>query len=458
MKIFKLTVLILLGMLTATSSAFAADAVINSGDTSWMLVSSLLVLMMSIPGLALFYGGLVRQDNALATLMQTLAVCAVVGVLWPVIGYSLSFTAGNGFLGGWDKAFLSGVLPSSVNGTIPETVFLMFQMTFAAITTALLLGSVADRIKFSAVMFLAPLWMLCVYVPVAHWVWGPGGFLGGTGIAGFKGLGGFGAALDFAGGTVVHINSGVAGLVAALVIGRGLDYETHQSTGNNLILSVVGTGLLWVGWFGFNAGSALTAGASAGNAMLVTNSAAAMACLTWVATETLLHKRKPSVAGALSGAVAGLVAITPACGFVDFKASLAIGVAAGFVCYFAVTFVKGWLKYDDSLDVFGIHGIGGAVGAILTGVFANPAISGGAAGALYGNPNQLVAQIISVIIIGVYSAVVTFVLLKLTDAVIGLRVKPEVEMAGLDMHLHGETVLHGKHHANTNTPPIRNAA
>jgi Amt family ammonium transporter len=410
----------------------------NSGDTAWMLVSALLVLMMTLPGLALFYGGLVKKDNVLATLMQSLAVCAIISVAWPVIGYTLAFTDGSGFIGGLDKFMLKGVTPSSAAGTIPETVFIVFQMTFAIITTALLVGAVADRIKFSALLVFTPLWMLFVYAPIAHWVWGPGGFVGGVGVDGFDGLFGFGAALDFAGGAVVHINSGVAGLVAAIVLGRSLKGDKSPSTSNNLVMSVIGTGLLWVGWFGFNAGSALSAGASAGYAMLVTNAAAGTAAMVWIVIE-MMHKKKASVAGALSGVVAGLVAITPAAGFVDFSSSLMIGLIAGAGCYLSVNMMKQWLKYDDALDVFSLHGIGGIIGAVLTGVFASPDI-GPASGWMHGNGAQVMAQVISVIVVAMYSGAVTFVLLMAVRFVMPIRVHPVVEYRGLDLALHGETV------------------
>lgn len=432
-----------IAMTLLPSVALAQDAAptsnLNSGDTSWMLVSSLLVLMMSVPGLALFYGGLVKKDNVLATLMQTLAVVAIVSIVWPIIGYTLAFSDGNGFVGGMSKTMLAGILPGTESGTIPETVFVMFQMTFAAITTALLLGSIADRIKFTAVLLFTPLWMIVVYAPIAHWVWGPGGFIGGVGVDGFSGIGGFGAALDFAGGTVVHVNSGIAGLVAALVLGRSIDFGNKQSSSNNLVMSVIGTGLLWVGWFGFNAGSALTAGASAGMAMLVTNTAAAMACVVWIVAE-ILHKGKPSVAGACSGVVAGLVAITPASGFVGFGASLVIGAAAGVLCYWSCTALKAKLKYDDSLDVFGIHGIGGIVGALLTGVFASPDINAAGVGLIAGNGNQIMAQIVSIVATIIYSGIATLVLLKIVNAITGLRVSPEIEKDGLDVALHGESL------------------
>ncbi|MAI61230.1 MAG: ammonia channel protein [Micavibrio sp. TMED27] len=426
-----------LGIFAALSTpAMAQDVTFDSGDTAWMLVSSLLVLMMTVPGLALFYGGLVKKDNILATLMQSLAVCAVVSVVWPVIGYSLAFTESNMFIGGLDKFMLNGVTPNSATGSIPESVFIVFQMTFAVITTALLVGAVADRIKFSTLLIFTPLWVILVYAPITHWVWGPGGFIGGIDLEDYEGVLGMGEALDFAGGTVVHINSGVAGLVAAIILGRSLNKSNGPSDSSNLVMSVIGTGLLWVGWFGFNAGSALSAGSSAGYAMLVTNAAAGIAAVTWIMVETL-HKGKASVHGAISGVVAGLVAITPAAGFVDFAGSLIMGVISGAVCYVAVSYLKEWLNYDDALDVFGLHGVGGIVGAVLVGVFANPEI-GGAAGTLYGSDTQLWAQIISIVVVAVYSAAVTAVLLLILRYTIGLRVQPREEYEGLDMSLHGQ--------------------
>ena len=338
-----------------------------------------------------------------------------------------------------DKFILEGVTPDSAVGTIPESIFIVFQLTFAIITMALMVGAVADRIKFTSLLVLTPLWVVLVYAPIAHWVWGPGGFIGGVDMDGYEGFLGYGEALDFAGGTVVHINSGVAGLVAAIVIGRGMKTRRDPSTSNNLILSVIGTGMLWVGWFGFNAGSALSAGSSAGFAMLVTNAAAGTAAVTWMLIE-LFHKGKISVQGTLSGVVAGLVAITPAAGFVDFQGALAIGLASGLICYPAVMYLKSFLKYDDALDVFGLHGIGGIVGAILVGIFANPDI-GGAAGTLYGNENQLMAQILSVVVTGAYSAVATFILLHIVKAVMGLRVPADVEEWGLDLAHHGESIV-----------------
>lgn len=439
-KICKNITFSVLTLLTMTAPAFAQDApAFDSGDTAWMLVSALLVLMMTIPGLALFYGGLVKKDNILATLMQSLAIAAIVSVVWPVIGYSLAFTEGNMYIGSLDLLMLSGVTPDSESGTIPETVFIIFQMTFAIITTALLVGAVADRIKFTTLLVFTPLWVILVYAPITHWVWGPGGFIGGIGLEDYEGVLGFGEALDFAGGTVVHINSGVAGLVAAIIMGRSLNPSEGPSNSSNLVWSVIGAGLLWVGWFGFNAGSALSAGASAGYAMLVTNAAAGTAGVTWILVEMMHKGGKASVHGAISGVVAGLVAITPAAGFVDFTGSLILGFASGLICYFAVTYLKKWFKYDDALDVFGLHGIGGIVGALLVGVLANPAI-GGAAGTLYGGEDQLIAQAISIGVVAGYSAVVTAVLLLVLRYTIGLRVRPRQEYDGLDLALHGQNI------------------
>ncbi len=419
-------------------AAMAQDAapVLDKGDTAWMLVSSLLVLMMTLPGLALFYGGLVRKDNVLATLMQTLAVACIVSLIWPIIGYSMVFTEGNGWSGGLSKAFMKGVGVNSVSGTIPETVFMLFQMKFAIITCAIILGSVADRIKFSAVLVFSILWSILVYAPIAHWVWGPGGFLGGVGRTDYAGFLGYGAALDFAGGTVVHISSGVAGLVAALVLGKSV--QVNQASSNNLVLSVLGASLLWIGWFGFNAGSTLASNGLAGMAFFVTNTAAAVAGITWVLLEWMV-KGKPSVVGALSGFVAGLVAITPGSGFVDFGASIVFGIAASVFCFFAVAFMKEKLGYDDSLDAFGIHGVGGIVGAILTGVYATTDVNA-YAGLLEGNSNQVIAQLLAVLVTIAYSSIATFIILIVLKHTIGIRVDENTERAGLDLALHGEKV------------------
>jgi Amt family ammonium transporter len=401
---------------------------IDTGDTAWMLTSTALVLMMTIPGLALFYGGMVRRKNVLATVMQSFATCCLVTLLWFIISYSLAFTDGGGmnsWIGGLDKLFLSGMEVGSVAYTIPESVFMVFQMTFAIITPALIAGAFADRMKFSAMLWFMGLWNVLVYAPVAHWVWG-GGFLATDGV------------LDFAGGTVVHVNAGVAGLVAAIVLGKRLGYGSDNMAPHNLVLSLVGAALLWVGWFGFNAGSAVGSNGIAGIAMANTQIATAAAALAWMFAEWLA-KGKPSVLGIISGAVAGLVAITPACGFVTPMGSLWIGLAAGVVCFVSAVYVKRMLGYDDSLDAFGIHGVGGALGAILTGVFATTAVNFGS-GAVDGNVAQIWVQVKGVAISAAYCAVATFVILKVIDVVIGLRVTKEVEVDGLDLNLHGETL------------------
>ena len=415
----------------ATAPAAAAANAINSGDTAWMLTSTALVLMMTIPGLALFYGGMVRKMNVLATVMQSFAITCLVTVLWMVIGYSLAFTEGNPFFGGFGRLLLDGMGVDAINDlakTIPESVYMCFQMTFAIITPALICGAFADRMKFSALLWFIGLWSILVYAPIAHWVWGPGGFLNDAGI------------LDFAGGTVVHINSGVAGLVAALVLGKRRGYRSEPMAPHNLVLSVVGASLLWVGWFGFNAGSAAAANGNAGMAMAVTQIATATAALTWMFVEWAL-KGKPSVLGIISGAVAGLVAITPASGFVDPKGSLIIGIAAGVLCYWGATGLKNALGYDDSLDAFGVHGIGGTTGAILTGVLAVSAIGGeGHSGLVDGNAHQVLVQLYGVGCTVVYDAIASLILLKLIDLVIGLRVDADTEREGLDLAIHGEVI------------------
>ncbi len=408
--------------------ALAEAKVINSGDTAWMLVSTALVLFMTIPGLALFYGGMVRKKNILATLMQSFAITALVTLLWVVAGYSLSFTVGSPWLGSLDRFMLDGMdyiketgklTVHPLAGTIPESVFMMFQMTFAIITPALITGAFAERMKFSAMLVFMALWSMLVYVPVAHWVWGPGGWMSDKGV------------LDFAGGTVVHINAGVAGLVCALVMGKRIGFGREAMPPHNLILTLVGASMLWFGWFGFNAGSAAAADGRAGMAMVTTQVATALAALAWMAAEWIT-KKKPSVLGIASGAVAGLVAITPAAGFVDIKGALVIGLLAGVVCFWGATGLKHLLGYDDSLDAFGVHGIGGILGALLTGVFAVKSI-GGAEG-------SLATQALGVGVTVVYCAIVTFVLLKLVDIIIGLRVAEDEEREGLDVVLHGERV------------------
>ncbi len=409
----------------------AAAPKLDSGDTAWMLTSVALVLMMTVPGLALFYGGMVRKMNVLATVMQSFAVTCLVTVLWMVVGYSFAFTTGSPFLGGLSRFLLLGMTMDTVNGlakTIPESVYMCFQMTFAIITPALICGAIADRMKFSALLWFIGLWSLCVYAPIAHWVWGADGFLNNAGV------------LDFAGGTVVHINSGVAGLMAALVIGKRRGYGAEPMAPHNLVFSVIGASLLWVGWFGFNAGSATAANSSAGMAMAVTQIATATAALAWMFAEWTF-KGKPSVLGIISGAVAGLVAITPASGFVDPRGALIIGVAVGVICYWSTSSLKHALGYDDSLDAFGVHGIGGAVGAILTGVLAVAWVGGpGKSGLVDGNPHQVVTQLYGVVVTVVYDAIVSLILLKLVDLTIGLRVDADVEREGLDLAIHGEAV------------------
>jgi len=409
----------------------------NSGDTAWMLTSMALVLMMTIPGLGLFYGGMVRKKNVGDTVMTSFAIACLVTVLWVICTYSLAFREGSPFIGGLDRAFLQGILsdiskqignPNPLAPTIPETVYICFQLTFAIITPALIAGAFAERMKFSAMLWFIGLWAILVYAPIAHWVWGGDGFLSSGNDAAWTKV------LDFAGGTVVHINSGVAGLMACICLGKRKD----SGPPHNMVLTFIGASLLWVGWFGFNAGSAVSAGMQAGMAMAVTQFATATAALTWMFVEWAM-RGKPTVVGICTGAVAGLVAITPASGFVGPLGSLAIGVAAGVFCYWGTTALKRMLGYDDALDAFGVHAVGGIVGALLTGIFAVEQY-GGTAGLLEGNPGQFVNQIKGVVIVFVYDAVVSFIILKVVDAVIGLRVTEEVERDGLDFHLHGETV------------------
>src|SRR5580693_2881304 len=409
----------------------------NSGDTAWMLTSMAIVLMMTIPGLALFYGGMVRKKNLVDTVMTSFAVTCLISILWLLFTYSIAFRAGNPFIGGFDRAGLQGILsdistgignPNSLAPTIPETVYSMFQLTFAIITAALIAGSFAERMKFSAMLWFMGLWAIFVYTPVAHWVWGPDGFLNSANSdAKFH-------VLDFAGGTVVHVNSGIAGLMTALMLGKRKD----PGPPHNVVLTMIGAGLLWVGWFGFNAGSAVSAGMQAGMAMAVTHIATATAGFTWMLVEWII-RGKPTVIGICSGAVAGLVAITPASGYVGPMGAFVIGVAAGIVCYWGVTGLKHFFGYDDALDAFGVHAVGGATGAILTGVFAVAAY-GGTAGLIEGNPGQLLNQVIGVVCVFVYDVVVTLIILKLVDMTIGLRVSEDVEREGLDLALHGETV------------------
>ncbi len=441
----------LLAIVVAASPAFAEDAPakIDTGDTAWMLSSTALVLLMTVPGLALFYAGMVRKKNVLATMMQSFTICCLVTIVWMVAGYSLAFTNGNAYVGdlsrlllqgigdAWDKPFTLGAgTDSPVPTTIPETVYMMFQMTFAIITPALITGAFADRMKFSALVIFMVLWSLFVYSPIAHWVWSPTGWVG-SGVFGLPG------AADFAGGTVVHINAGIAGLVCALVLGRRVGYGQDNMAPYNLAYAVIGASLLWVGWFGFNAGSAVGAGGRAGMAMTVTQIATAAAALAWAFAEWAA-KGKPSVLGAISGAVAGLVAITPASGFVLPGPALIIGIVAGVVCFWSATSLKHMLGYDDSLDAFGVHGVGGMIGALLTGVFAYGPLSATADhpdGVNIGGLAQFEMQCIAVGVTLVYSGVMTLIILMVTKALVGLRVDTEEEREGLDIVLHGEQVF-----------------
>ena len=395
----------------------------NAGDTAWMLTSTCLVLLMTVPGVALLYGGMVGKKNIISTITQTFMITCLVTLLWFIVGYSLAFSEGsfNTFVGGFSNLFLKGVGVDSLSGTIPESVFVVFQLTFAIITAALICGAVAERMNFSALLIFIAIWILLVYAPICHMVWG-GGLLASLGV------------LDFAGGTVVHINCGIAGLVAAIVLGE----RKQKSRPHNLLLSLIGTSLLWVGWFGFNAGSAVAANGGAGMAMLVTQIATAAAGLAWMFAEWGFGK-KPSLLGILSGAIAGLVAITPAAGFVGPVGAFFIGLIAGIVCYWASTKLKNKLGYDDSLDVFGIHGVGGTVGALLTGIFAKEAI-GGAAGLLEGNTGQLWLQFIGVAFTIVYTGVFTYVILKIVNLITPLRATVEEETQGLDLRQHGEQI------------------
>jgi ammonium transporter, Amt family len=414
-----------LGFAAITTSTSAQAATLDTGDTSWVLVSVCLVLMMTIPGLALFYGGLVRKKNVLSTLMQSFAACCLISLLWVFFGYSLAFSGTGPYIGDTAKFFLAGIGPDALTGTIPELLFMVFQMTFAIITPALICGAFADRMKFSALLWFLSIWLLLVYVPVAHWVWG-GGFLAQMGLK------------DFAGGTVVEINSGIAGLVAAIMLGKRRGFPQEPMIPHNLILSVIGASLLWVGWLAFNGGSALGANATAAFALVNTQIAGAAGALAWMASEWLKHGR-PSVLGIISGAVAGMVAITPACGFVAPMGALAIGLLAGLGCFLASTSLKRKFGYDDSLDVFGVHGIGGFIGTIGIGVFGSTAF-GGAAGLIEGNTALLVTQTTGAVIVAVYCAIVTFGILYVLEKAMGLRVDKQTEIEGLDLNLHGEVV------------------
>lgn len=444
----------------AAPAEAAATPVPNKGDTAWMMVSTILVTLMVIPGLALFYGGLVRQKNMLSVLMQVFMIFSLMAVLWAIYGYSVAFTGGNPFFGGLSKAFLHGITPESLGATfskgvyIPELTFVGFQLTFAAITPALIVGAFAERMKFSAVLAFMTLWFTFAYLPMAHMVWywdGPDAITTAeslnTVVANAGWLWAKGA-LDFAGGTVVHINAGVAGLVAAYVLGKRIGYGKEAMTPHSLTLTMVGAALLWVGWYGFNAGSNLEANGYAALALVNTTIATGAATLSWTFSEWLL-KGKPSMLGAVSGAVAGLVAITPACGFVGPMGAIVIGLVVSPICYFFVAKVKYMLGYDDALDVFGVHAVGGIVGALLTGVFVNPALGGAGVVdyvtngvAAYDFGAQMTAQLWAVSTAVVVSAVVAFISLKLIDLVIGLRVSEESEREGLDTTEHGERAYH----------------
>ena len=412
----------------APAEAIAApveeEVKLDTGDTAWILVSTALVLLMTIPGLALFYGGMVRKKNVLSTMAHSFVAAAVVSITWVAIGYTLAFGEGNAFIGGLDKIMLSGITTDALTGTIPEILFVIFQMTFAIITVAIITGSIAERMKFSAFVAFITIWSVVVYAPITHWVWG-GGWLANDG------------ALDFAGGTVVHINSGIAGLVAAYMLGKRMGLGRESMAPHNLALTVLGASLVWVGWFGFNGGSALGANGSAGYALVATQVAAAAAAVAWLITEKLV-RGKASVLGGASGAVAGLVVITPAAGFVTVGGALAMGLIGGVVCFWGITALKRALKADDSLDAFGLHGVGGIVGAILTAVFASEFIMGDKVPA--DMMHQLWVQAEGILATIAYSAVLTFIILKVINLVIGIRVAADDERMGLDLSQHGERV------------------
>ena len=428
-----LGMLLVLMFLALPKLALAEDA-LNSGDTAWLLTSTALVLFMTIPGLALFYGGLVRTKNVLSVLMQCFALTGLITIIWIVIGYSLAFdttgmvgktTNAHSFIGGLGKIFLSGVTADSLSGTIPETVFICFQLTFAIITPALIAGAFAERMKFSAMLWFMGIWSIIVYAPICHMAWsGDGSYFGDI-------LG----ALDFAGGTVVHVNAGIAALIAAIMVGKRLGYPETPMAPHNLTLTVIGASMLWVGWFGFNAGSALAADGAAGMAMLVTQISTGTAALAWMFIEWIRY-RKPSVLGIVTGAVAGLVAITPASGSVGPLGALVIGLASGLICFWGATSLKQILGYDDSLDAFGVHGIGGIVGCLLTGVFAAEGLGG--MGMDKGIGSQLVSQFVSLIVTILWSGIGSFIILKVIDRTVGLRVKYNDEREGLDLSLHNE--------------------
>lgn len=413
------------------------NMILDTGNTAWMIVATLLVLLMTIPGIALFYGGLVRQKNVLSIIMQCMLIVCAVTIIWVAFGYSFVFgtslmesgSAWSFLIGGFDKVLLKGITTSSLStGNIPEIIFVLFQCMFAIITPALILGAFAERLKFSGFLIFTVLWSILVYIPMAHWVWG-GGFLQQMG------------AIDFAGGTVVHINAGISALVMAIMAGKRSDYKIgHPITPHNITFVFLGTAFLWLGWFGFNAGSGLQADGIAANAFLVTHLATCVAALTWMAIDWI-HNKKPTTVGACTGAVSGLVAITPAAGTVDIFGAFCIGLITPIICFYMVAVIKPKFKYDDTLDAFGVHGIGGIVGSILTGVFATQFISGegGVKGALYGDWHQLGVQILATVISIVFSAVMTFILFKITDKLVGIRVDKRVEEEGLDIYEHGES-------------------
>lgn len=425
MKKTMTTTLGLLGLLVSSPLALADD--LSGANTSWILTSTALVLFMTIPGLSLFYGGLVRVKNVLSVLMQCFAITCLVSIIWLVVGYSLAFGEGNAWIGDFSNVFMANIQEETMSGDIPESVFAMFQLTFAIITPALIVGGFAERMRFSSMLLFSGLWVIVVYAPITHWVWG-GGFLGEAGL------------LDFAGGTVVHITAGVAALVAALVMGPRKGFPSTPMPPHNMTMAITGAGMLWVGWFGFNAGSALAANGDAGMAMLVTHMSASAGALTWMICEWVRFG-KPSALGAVTGMVAGLGTITPASGFVGPAGGLVIGIAAGFICFNATNILKQKLHIDDSLDVMPVHGVGGALGTILVGVFASAGLGifsgqGYAEGMTMGD--QVGIQVMGVLVSGIYTAIVTFILLKLVDVTLGLRVSQDEETEGLDLNQHNE--------------------
>ena len=418
-----------LGLSAVSGPSFAEDT-LSAGDTSWMIVATVLVIMMSIPGLALFYGGLVRTKNMLSVLMQVFAIVALMSILWAIAGYSLAFTEGpfNSIIGGFDKAFLAGITPDTLSGTIPEYVFVTFQLTFACITPALIIGAFAERIKFSAVLWFSALWLFVSYIPICHMVWG-GGYLGSKG------------ALDFAGGTVVHINAAIAGLVICLVLGKRLGYGKEAMPPHNLPFTMVGAALLWVGWFGFNVGSELAADGTAGLVLLTTQLCTAASVLGWLFIEWIT-RGKPTMLGGASGAVAGLVAITPACAFVGPMGAIVLGAITGVVCFFACTKIKSAFGYDDSLDVFGVHGIGGIIGAIGAGILCAPGFGGVGYGEGVTMGSQVAIQIEGVVITILWSGIASLILIKIVNGIVGIRPTEDEEREGLDATSHGEAAYH----------------